>query len=42
MMIKRKGERGSPWWILGEDKKEQEGTPLTKIEKKTDEVRLSI
>jgi hypothetical protein len=42
MMTKRKGERGSPWRMPREGEKVLEGTPFTRIEKKTVEVRFSI
>jgi len=41
-MKKRKGERGSPYQIPQEGNNGLEVTPLTRMEKKEDEVRLRI
>jgi hypothetical protein len=41
-MMKRNGERGSPYLIPLEGEKGCEGTPLTRIEKKAVEVRFTI
>jgi hypothetical protein len=40
--MKRKGESGSPFLISLEGEKVLEGTPLTKMENRADEVRLNI
>ena len=42
MITKRKGERGSPCLMPLVKRKGQEGVPLTRIEKKGEEVRLRI
>jgi hypothetical protein len=42
MMIKRKGDRGSPCLILQEGEKGWEGTPLIKIENNAKDARLRI
>jgi hypothetical protein len=42
MIIKRKGERGSPCLIPLEGEKGLEGTPLTRREKKAEEVKFKI
>ena len=42
MRTKRKGESGSPCRMPLEAEKGQEGTPLTRIEKKAIEVRFMI
>jgi hypothetical protein len=42
MMMKRKGERGSPCLIPLEGEKGFEGTPLISREKKAEEVRFKI
>ena len=42
MIIKRKGERGSPCLIPLEGEKGFEGTPLMSREKKAEEVRFKI
>ena len=42
MMMKRKGERGSPCLIPLEGEKVLEGIPLTKMEKKAEEVKFMI
>ena len=42
IIIKRKGERGSPYQIPLEGDKGREGTPLTRREKKTEEVKFKI
>jgi hypothetical protein len=42
IMMKRKGERGSPCLIPLEGEKGQEGTPLIRMEKKAEEVRFRI
>ena len=41
-MTKRKGERGLPCLIPREGKKCWEGVPLTRIEKKVEEIRFMI
>jgi hypothetical protein len=42
MIIKRKGDRGSPCLIPLVGEKGQEGTPLIRIEKKVEQVRFEI
>jgi hypothetical protein len=42
MSTKRKGDNGSPCLIPLEGKKGREGTPLTRIRKKVEEVRFKI
>jgi hypothetical protein len=42
MMMKRKGERGSPCRIPRVGEKGREGTPLMRIEKKVEEVKFKI
>ena len=42
MMMKRKGDRGSPCLIPLEGEKGFEGTPLMSSEKKAEEVRFRI
>jgi hypothetical protein len=42
MITKRKGESGSPWKMPQVGEKGLEGTPLTKIEKKEEEVSFMI
>ena len=42
MMMKRKGDRGSPCLIPLEGEKGLEGTPLMRREKKAEEVRFKI
>jgi hypothetical protein len=42
MIKKRKGESGSPWRMPRVGEKGLEGTPLTKIEKKAEEVSFMI
>jgi len=42
MIKKRRGESGSPWHMPREGEKGLEGTPLTKMEKKVEEVSFMI
>jgi hypothetical protein len=42
IVMKRKGERGYPFQMLQEGVKGWDGTPLMRIEKKEEEVRLRI
>jgi hypothetical protein len=42
MIIKRKGDIGSPYLIPHDGMKGREGTPLTRMEKKEVEVRFRI
>ena len=42
MRMKRKGERGSPRQIPREESNMEEGEPLTRIEKKVEEMRERI
>jgi hypothetical protein len=38
MIVKRKGERGSPWKIPQEGEKVVEGEPFTRMEKNDDKI----